>query len=232
MAPLPHDTVVALLAELDLFAALAEDELHTLADKVDTVEWDAGHVVFEEGDSGDACYVVYSGRAKVTKRLVDGQPIALAQVEHGGMVGELALFAAERRAATLQAVEPTTAVAISREDLMGVLHGNADAAMGMAIHVAKLLQRATDRQFSDATSTTNGRILATLLAQVEARQSRNGAEENVELVGSTSDLARSAGTPKDDAARVLHWLENEGLIRVKRGRIIVHSPSALRGYLG
>lgn len=112
MAPLPHDTVVALLAELDLFAALADDELHALAEKVDTVEWDPGTVVFEEGDSGDACYVIHSGRAKVTKRLVDGQPIALAQVEHGGMVGELALFAAERRAATLQAVEPTTAVAI------------------------------------------------------------------------------------------------------------------------
>jgi hypothetical protein len=30
---------------------------------------------------------------------------------------------------------------------------------------------------------------------------------------------------------VLHWLENEGVLRVKRGRIIVHSPEALRGYL-
>jgi CRP-like cAMP-binding protein len=228
---LPHETVVALLGKLELFEALDNDEIDALARKVDTLSWDAGTVVFEEGDVGDVCYVLYTGRAKVTRRLVDGQPIALAQLAHGDMVGELALFASERRAATLQAVEPTTAVSISRDDLMAILHANADAAISMAVHVAQLLQRATDRQFASATSTVNGRLLATLLAQVEARQRHNSGEEDIELVGSTSDLARVAGTQKDDAARVLHWLENEGVLRVKRGRIIVHSPEALRGYL-
>src|SRR5205823_14989595 len=156
---------------------------------VDTISWEAGTIVFEEGDFGDACYVIYSGRVKVTRRLVDGQPIALAQVGHGGMVGELALFASERRAATLQVVEPTTAIRISREDLMAILHGNAEAAIGMAIHVARLLARATDRLFAGTTSTVNGRIMSTLLAQIEARQSRHDGEEDIELVGSTSDLA-------------------------------------------
>ena len=228
---LPHDTVVALLNELDLFKALADDEIESLAHKVDTVSWDAGTVIFEEGDFGDRCYVIHTGNVKVTRRLVDGQPIALAQVGHGGMVGELALFANERRSGTLQAVEPTTAIAISREDLLAILHGNAEAAISMAIHVARLLQRATDRQFTSATSTVNGRILATLLAQVEARQAIQPREENIELVGSTTDVARMAGTQKDEAARVLHWLENEGVIRLKRGRIVVSSPAALRGHL-
>jgi CRP-like cAMP-binding protein len=123
------------------------------------------------------------------------------------------------------------AVSIAQEDLMAILRSNAEAAISMAVHVARLLQRATDRQFASATSTVNGRLLATLLAQVEARQRHHSGEENIELVGSTSDLARSAGTQKDDAARVLHWLENEGVLRIKRGRIIVHSPATLRGYL-
>jgi CRP/FNR family transcriptional regulator, cyclic AMP receptor protein len=230
---LPHDTVVALLDELDLFESLADDEIEALARKVDTVSWEAGTTIFEEGDPGDVGYVIHSGRVKVMRRLVDGQPIALAQVGHGGLVGELALLAAPRRSATLQAVEGTTAIAISREDLMAILHGNAEAAISMAVHVAGLLQRTEDKRFASATSTVNGRILATLLAQVEARQrGRDGGEEDVELVGSTSDLARLAGAQKDDTARVLHWLENEGVIRLKRGRIIVRSPTALRGHLG
>ena len=124
-------------------------------------------------------------------------------------------------------------VAFSREDLLAILHGNADAAISMAVHVAGLLQRTEDRRFASATSTVKGRIRATMLAQVEARQQGgHGGEEDIELVGSPSDLARLAGAQKDDTARVLHWLENEGLIRLKRGRIIVHSPSALRGHLG
>jgi CRP/FNR family cyclic AMP-dependent transcriptional regulator len=229
---LPHDTVVALLDELDLFASLADDELQTLARKVKTVDWPAGTIVFEQGDHGDACYVIYSGQAKVMRRLADGQPITLAQVGHGALVGELAMFARDHRTATLQAVEPTTAIAISREDLMEILHGNAEAAISMAVHVAGMLERAQDRAFAGTTSSVNGRVLAALLAQVEARQARHPGEENLELVGSTSDLARLAGAQKADTARVLHWLENEGVIRLKRGRIIVHSPAALRGHLG
>jgi CRP/FNR family transcriptional regulator len=222
---------VTLLREVDLFASLGDDEIEALAGKVSTVAWDAGTVVFEEGDVGDACYVIHTGRVKLTRRLVDGQPIALAQVEHGGIVGELALFANERRAATMQATEPTTALALQREDLLELLHRNAEAAIGMAIHVARLLARATDRQFASATSTVNGRLLSTLLAQVEARQQRHTGEEDIELVGSVADLARTAGTQKDDAARLLHWLENEDVLRIKRGRIIIRSADALRRYL-
>jgi CRP/FNR family transcriptional regulator len=223
--------VVALLRGLELFAALDDAEISALAEKVDVVGWEPGVVVFEEGDTGNACYVIYTGRVKLTRRLVDGQPIALAQVEHGGIVGELALFANERRAATMQAVEATTAIAIGRDDLMAILHTNAEAAISMAVHVARLLQRATDRQFASATSTVNGRLLSTLLAQVEARQARHASEEDIELVGSTSDLARTAGTQKDEATRLLHWLENEGVLRIKRGRIIVRSAEGLRRYL-
>jgi CRP/FNR family transcriptional regulator, cyclic AMP receptor protein len=229
---LPHDTVVALLDGLDLFSSLSDEEIESLASKVDEVVWDAGTTVFTEGDAGDNCYVIHSGRVKLMRRLVDGQPITLAQLGHGALVGELALFASDRRSATMQATEQTTAVAISRADLMAILHGNADAAISMAVHVAELLRRAEDRAFASATSTVNGRILATLLAQVEARQAGHPEEHDIELVGSPTDLARLAGAPKDAATRLLHWLENEGAISLKRGRIIVRSPAALRGHLG
>jgi CRP-like cAMP-binding protein len=132
----------------------------------------------------------------------------------------------------MQALEETEAVAISQEDLMAILLGNAQAAVSMAVHVAGLLQKAEDRLFATSTSTVNGRILAALLAQVEARQARHPGDGDVELVGSPTDLARLAGAPKDAATRLLHWLENEGVISLKRGRIIVRSPAALRGHLG
>lgn len=229
---LPHETIVDLLDGVDVLTSLSGDEIDALARKVDTVSWPAGTVVFHEGDRGEACYVIDSGRVKLTRRLADGQPIALAHVGHGGIVGELALFAAGRRSATMEAVETTTAVAIAGDDLMSILRGNAEAAIGMTKHVAQLLHRAESRLFSTATSTVNGRILAALLAQVEVRQAGRPSDGDVELVGSAGDLARIAGAPKDATTRVLHWLENEGTITIRRGRIVVHSAEALRGHLG
>ena len=48
----------------------------------------------------------------------------------------------------------------------------------MAVHVAALLREANDRLFDTSTSTVNGRILATLLAQVEARQAQRPGDED------------------------------------------------------
>jgi hypothetical protein len=112
------------------------------------------------------------------------------------------------------------------------VNGNGDAAINMAICVAGLLRNGVYRGFTWATSPVNGRILATLLAQVEARQASHPGDQEIELVGTPTDLAKLAGAPKDAATRLLHWLENEGAISLKRGRIVVRSPAALRGHLG
>lgn len=227
-----HDRLVDLLNGVDFLGSLSEQDIDALAQKVTTVAWPAGTIVFEEGDRGDACYVLDRGSVKVMRRLGDGQRITLAHIGEGGVVGELALFSGDRRSASMEVVEPTTAIAIAAADVQAILHGDADAAMGMAVHVADLLRRANDRLFATATSTVNGRIVATLLAQVEARQARHPGGDEVELVGSMTDLARLAGAPRDDTARLLHLLENEGVLTQRRGRIIIHSPSALRGHLG
>jgi CRP/FNR family cyclic AMP-dependent transcriptional regulator len=229
---LSHENITALLHGLGFFSSLSSDEIDALATRVDTVTWPPGTIVFEEGDRGQDCFVIDSGRVKLMRRLIDGQPIALAHVGRGGLVGELALFAAGRRSATMEAVEETTAIVIEGEDLMAILRDNADAAIGMTERIAELLGKAESRLFTSRTSTVNGRILATLLAQVEARQAAHPGEDRVELVGSPTDLARLAGAPKNEATRLLHWLENEGTIDIKRGRIVVRSTAALRGHLG
>lgn len=228
---LDHEKLVTLLDGVDFLASLSDADIEALARRVRPVSWEAGTIVFHEGDRGDACYVIDRGAVKVMRRLADGQRITLAHVGPGGVVGELALFAGDRRSASMEVVEPTTAVAIAAEDLQEIMGRDARAAIGMAVHVAELLRAANDRLFATATSTVNGRVLATLLAQVEARQAHAPGTGDVELVGSTTDLARLAGAPKDATARILHLLENEGVISQRRGRIVVHAPAALRGHL-
>jgi CRP-like cAMP-binding protein len=229
---LQNDTVVALLAGHEWFASLTEEELAGLAEQAETVNWDAGTIVFEEGERGDDCYVLHSGSVKVLRRFPDGRRITLARLGPGSVVGELALFDGERRSATVEAVEPTLAVALAGKDVMSILRRDPEAAISVAIGLADRLRAANERIFEHALATVAGRVAATLLGQVEARQAQGAGERDVEVIGSPIDVARLAGAPRESATRVMHWLENEGVISMKRGKTIVHDPAALSRYLG
>jgi CRP/FNR family transcriptional regulator len=229
---LRHETIVKLLEGLDWFSSLTREDLDALAREALPVRLAPDEVVFEEGDQGDRCYVVYSGSVKVLHRLPDGRRITLARLGEGEVFGELGLFERERRSATIQAAEETVVVGLGATEVMSVLRGDPEAALGMALLLAGKLRAANERLIGNALATVAGRVAATLLTQVEARQKQGATDGDVEVIGTTADVARLSGASRDSAVRVLHWLENEGVISLKRGRTIVHDPSALSRYLG
>jgi CRP/FNR family transcriptional regulator len=233
MNELQRDTVVSLLSDHEWFSPLLPDELDELAASAETLYWSRGQIVFEEGDQGNECYLLHTGVVKVVRRFPDGRRVTLARMGPGSVVGELALFNGERRSATVEAVEPTVAVALAGDRVMSLLRGDAEAALRVAVGLAERLRASNERLFEHALATVAGRVAATLLGQVEARQAQIDGDGggDIELVGSSVDVARLAGVPRESASRVLHWLENEGIVTLKRGKTVVHDPDALSRYL-
>ena len=222
---------MSLLAAHEWFSSLAPDELDDLAGNSETVHWEEGTVVFEEGERGDECYVLHSGSVKIVRRFPDGRRINLARLTAGSVVGELALFNGERRSASVEAAEPTIAIALAGDHVMSILRGDAEAALSVVVDLADRLRASNERLFEHALATVSGRVAATLLGQVEARQAQGAGDADVEVLGSAVDVARLAGAPRESATRVLHWLENEGVISLRRGKTIVHDPGALGRFL-
>jgi CRP/FNR family transcriptional regulator len=222
---------VALLDSVHWFSSLTHEELDALANKADTVRWDLDEVVFEEGDRGDKCYIVHSGKVKVVRRFPDGRRITLARLGPGSIFGELALFNGERRSATVQACEPTVGIALDCEPVMAILRTDPEAALSVAVSLAERLRATNERLFESSVSSVSGRVVATLLSAVEARQQQGAGDRDVEVVGSGLDIARLAGASRESATRVLHWLENEGIIQLKRGKVLVRDVIALSNQL-
>ena len=229
---LQQETIIGLLQGLDWCSSLTREEVERLAEGAVTVQLRPDEVIFEEGETGDRCYVIHSGGVKVVRRFSDGRRMTLAHLGPGAVFGELALFAGERRSATIQTTEDTIVVGLGAGVFMELMEGNSRAALGMALSLAERLRSANERLSEYAMATTSGRVAATLLAQVEARQAQGAGERDIEILGTPTDLARLAGAGRDDATRVLHWLENEGVLAMKRSKILVHDPGALARYIG
>jgi len=71
-----------------------------------------------------------------------------------------------------------------------------------------------------------------VLAQlVEQAQAEGAPDRDVPITATQADLAKLAGSSRESASRFLAVLERAGVISQGRGRLVVHDPPALRGYV-
>ena len=92
------------------------DELRNSGLLFPTKTYQAGEIIFNEGDHGTYSFIILSGRVEISKR-VDERHVPIAELEESEIVGELAIFSDEPRSATATAIEPTTIRIMTREEI-------------------------------------------------------------------------------------------------------------------
>ena len=225
------EEMIALLHGVPAFSALAEEDLGQVVDVTVPRTFGAGEVVFREGDEGDTCYVVRRGHARAVREHSDGRSITLATFGPGEIFGELAMFDDERRSATIEAVEETEAMAILGADMRRLLRAHPDIAVKMLGGLARRLRETNERLARQSFQTVQSRVASVLADMVAAARSQGAGENDVLITATQSDLAQLAGSSRESASRFLAVLERAGVITQGRGRLVVHEPARLEGYV-
>ncbi len=233
--------VVELLGRVPVFSALEEADLQRIAQLAVPRGFEAGQVVFREGDRSDTCYVVHAGRARAVHDHGDGRTITLATFGSGDIFGELALFEDERRSATVEALEPTSALAVLGPDMRRLMAEHPQIAMRLLIALARRLRESNERLARRSFQTVQSRVASALSELVEQAQSstspasagssRDEPSHDVPILATQADLAKLAGSSRESASRFLAVLERAGVISQGRGKLVVHDPGALRSYV-
>jgi CRP-like cAMP-binding protein len=109
-----------MLQDVPLFAGLADDELRELQQVVRRREFQPGDVLCRQGEEADGLFVVAGGSVGVYGRLPAGREIQLALLGSGEVIGELALVDGASHAATVRALEPTSAFFLGRVDFLAL----------------------------------------------------------------------------------------------------------------
>lgn len=108
-----------------VFAECTDEELREIAGIGQPVSFEPDTAIVEEGDRGDAMYVIVEGEARVD---VGGRFHVL---KTGEVFGEMALIAPGRRLATVRAVTPVRALRIPAEAFQSFVMDHPRVALAM-----------------------------------------------------------------------------------------------------
>ncbi len=115
-----------------IFQELRDDFLVRLASVMDELSFPAQHIIFTEGQEGRSLYIVISGRVRV--HIGDRD---LAQLEQGTCFGEMSLFDAEPRSASVTTLESCECLMLTQQQLYDAI----DETPGIAVNIIRLLSR-------------------------------------------------------------------------------------------
>jgi CRP-like cAMP-binding protein len=222
---------VTLLRAVPVFETLGVADLEQIAQLSVPRRFGAGEVVFREGDASDTCYVVRAGHCRAIREHPDGRSITLANFGPGDIFGELAMFDDEARSATVETLDEMEALAILGQDMRALLGRHPDISVKLVVSLGRRLRAANERLARQSFQTVQSRVAGVLAQLVEQAQREGGPERDVLITATQADVAKLAGSSRESASRFLASLERAGVISQGRGRLTVHEPAALRGYV-
>ncbi|HEY2436617.1 MAG TPA: Crp/Fnr family transcriptional regulator [Solirubrobacteraceae bacterium] len=220
-----------LLHRVPVFSTLAPEELQRVAEVAVPRHFEAGEVVFREGDESSTCYVVRSGHARAIREHTDGRSITLATFGPGDIFGELAMFDNERRSATVEAAESVDAIAIVAGDMRRLLREHPDISVKLLQSLGRRLRETNERLTRQSFQTVQSRVAAVLSQLVEAARAEGAGDGDVLITSTQAELAQLAGSSRESASRFLAVLERAKIITQGRGKLVVHEPEALGRYV-
>lgn len=131
---------VLFLKGVDLFKSIPSEELSSIAQITDEIEYTKDEQVFAEGDQGDAMYLIVDGQVKVHS----GDHI-FAELGTRQVFGEMAILDAEPRSASITSMSDLTLLKIRREDFTEILAEKPEISQGIIQVLTHRLREANKR---------------------------------------------------------------------------------------
>ena len=155
----------ALLAATPFFASAPEEVIARVAEFARTRDLVRGDVLFREGETADALYVVIKGRIAITieNKPVDSRESVVALMDKGDLFGDMGLLDTGIRSANARALEPTTVLEVPYPQLRKELKSSPELLWGVTTLLVQRLramdEALADSVFLDVTGRTAKRLL-------------------------------------------------------------------------
>ena len=117
-SPLPTPEM---LPSIPLFSDLKKEELSRVMEKIQAKRVGKGKAICKEGDPGNSIFIISHGKVAVLRHQPGKAKAKLAELKEGDFFGEFGYFSNSRRQATVEALEDTEVLELTKEELQKIV---------------------------------------------------------------------------------------------------------------
>jgi CRP/FNR family cyclic AMP-dependent transcriptional regulator len=205
-----------------LFTGLSDPELQALAQRAIERRFEAGEMLFWEGEPCAGIFLIGQGSVKIFKTSAAGREMMLSLETAPCSVAELPLFDGGPYPASVRAVETVLSYFINKADFQQVCRQYPDVALKVLAVVGRRLRHL----ISVVESMTFGSVTQRL-ARVLLDQSRQAGADEFTLAVTHQELASRLGTVREVVSRNLARFRAEGLIHIQGHQVRVLDRAGL-----
>ena len=210
-----------LLKSIPYFSGLSPGELDSIRPHILERKAERGEIILYDGEPAGALFFIISGAVKVFKTSADGKEQILSIVRPGESFNDAPIFDGSLNQAGAQAIVPSILYELKKSELGSILQNHPQIAANtikvLAGQVRQLVSLVEDLSFKHVV----GRVAKILL-----NNASDGANPGLRLT--QQEMAALAGSAREVIGRSLKALEEDGIIRLERHRIVIADKAALR----
>lgn len=198
--------------------AAAKSHVQALATRGVVRHFRRGVVLIQEGDQGDTLYIVRAGRIRAFASDESGKEITLGLYGPGELIGEMSLDGGSR-SASVETLEPSTCVVLTRETMLAYIAENPAFALEIISRLIRRARVATQATRSLALSDVYQRF-SRLLDEFAGPPAADGSRLIEERI-TQQQIANHLACSREMVSRLMKDLQTGGYVEMRDRRIVL-----------
>lgn len=193
--------------------------------------YNAGDVIFREGDLGNEMYIIQSGKVKITKQLKDGVEKTLVILGPGDFFGEMAVIDKDVRSANASALDASRLIALDEEVFEMHMQTNPKIVKKILKNLTSRL-RESNQQIANLMIKDANRLVANTILLVVHKHGEEGPNGiTMDINFSISELSKMCGLDMIKTKEIVDKLIKAKVISLSGDTIVVNSLDSLEKFI-
>lgn len=213
------------ISRLPPFSELNATVLEAIARSATPRHYNAGQVIYLEGEPATTLYVLESGWVKATRMSPEGREQSISVLRPVDIFGDIAVFTGSAYPGTVVALEQAEVWAIDGVTFLDLVTRYPSLARAVIRHLAERVIYFIGLVEDLSLRSVEARLANTLLKNAQTVEGRLVVPRRQWTT--FDEMATRLGTVRDVLSRALHTLEEEHLLKVERLQIVLLDPDGL-----